>query len=184
MSHMEEQLDRFEQLLEEGLIKICRMQELMDEPMGSPDLEAKWDEFIKDYVADAVENFNDFPQAAIGFAAYLGMAVAHHWDKDWTHFRNRKYSSYYGNRGFDDMDDHIAEDILNLGEDRKKKVSECMLSCTQAVLGLLEHEGIETQTQLGFYVLVRCYTVMFRIGASIELARLGYRKQTINKVAN
>lgn len=175
---MEEQLDKFENLLEEGLIKVCTMQGLIREPLGSPDIEAKWDSFIKDYVADAVDNFNDYPQAALGFAAYLGMAVAHHWDKDWTHFCKREYRSYYGSRGFDDMDDFIAEHILNLSEEQKKKVSECLLSCTQATLGLLQHEQIETQTRFGFFALARCYTVMFRLGASMELARLGYRKET------
>ena len=40
-------------------------------------------------------------------------------------------------------------------------------------------EGIEAQTELGFYVLVRTYSVLFRIGAAIELQRLGY---TIKRV--
>lgn len=180
---MEEQLDKFEQLLENGLDRICSMNSLMDEILDSPDLDGKWDEFIKDYVADAVDNFNDFPEAAIGFAAYLGMAVAHHWDRDWTHLHKRQYISYYGSRGFDNMDDHICEDILNIDENARKKVSECLLSCTQATLALLDHEGIETQTSYGFFVLVRCYSVMFRIGASLELRRLGYRKEAASQAS-
>ena len=51
---MNEELDRFEKTLEDGLIKICSMAGLTDEIMMSPDIDGKWDEFIKDYVADAV----------------------------------------------------------------------------------------------------------------------------------
>ena len=39
----------------------------------------------------------------------------------------------------------------------------------------MRHEGVEADTERGFYVLVRIYSVMFRLGASIELKRLGYR---------
>ncbi|MCQ2172554.1 MAG: hypothetical protein MJZ17_07385 [Bacteroidales bacterium] len=38
-----------------------------------------------------------------------------------------------------------------------------------------DRQDIETQTELGFYILNRCYSVMFRIGAAVELRRLGYR---------
>lgn len=177
------QLDRFEQILEEGLIKICKMQGLMTEDMRSTDLDDKWDEFIKGYVADAVENFTDYPQAALGFAAYLGMAVAHHWDEDWEHLHGLEYKDYHGPRGFDDMDDHIADDVLHLDADQKKKTANCIMNCVEAALGLIKHEGIETQTSSGFYILVRCYSVMYRIGTYIELSRLGYHKQLLHPTA-
>ena len=47
------------------------------------------------------------------------------------------------------------------------------------MLGLLQHEGVETQTARGFYLLARTYTVLYRIGAGIELHRLGYKKVLI-----
>jgi ABC-type glutathione transport system ATPase component len=50
-----------------------------------------------------------------------------------------------------------------------------------AVLGLLQHEGVETQTARGFYLLARAYTVLYRIGAAIELHRLGYRKVPLQR---
>lgn len=176
---MNEELDRFEKTLEDGLIKICSMAGLTDEIMMSPDIDGKWDEFIKDYVADAVVNFNEYPDAAIGFAAFLGMGVAHHWDEDWKNNKKNSYNSYYGKRGFDDMDDHITGDLLELPLDEALKISSTINSCVQAALGLIRHEGIETQTSTGFYALARCYTVLFRIGVSIELGRLGYKKQSI-----
>ena len=79
------------------------------------------------------------------------------------------------------MDEHILRDILGLDLDGKeaKRISDCLLSCSTAVLGLLQHEGVETQTARGFYLLARTYTVLYRIGAGIELHRLGYKKVLI-----
>jgi len=166
-------LDLFESTLENGLCKICGI----IEPMSSPDIDHKWDIFIKDYVADAIENIHDYPEAAIGFSCFLGMAVAHNWDKDYERFKNRGYKSYYGSNGYDDMDDHILENVLKLGGEDIKKTSDRIQSCAFATIELLKHEQIEMGTAYGFYALSRCYTVLFRLGVSIELKRLGYRKE-------
>lgn len=172
-------LDNFEATLEQGLYKVCDMSGVPATQMGSEDIDAKWEEFLQHYVADAVQNINDFPKAAIGFAAYLGMAVANQWDKDWAHYKDKRYKQYYGDRGFDNMDDHIVEDILHLNSEQSAKLTSCILNCAQATLDLLRHEQIEMDTETGFYVLVRCYGVMFRLGEAIELSRLGYKKQIV-----
>ncbi len=172
-------LDNWEHLLEEGLLKLCNGAGLLDgEVIGSPDLEAVWNSYIKDYTADAVENFNSYPEAALSWAAFLGLGVAHSWDTDWGIYKDAPYTAYYGSRGWDDMDEHILRDLLHLSLDSHdaKKISDTLLSCALAALGLIRHEGIETQTELGFYILTRSYTVLFRIGAAIELKRLGYKK--------
>lgn len=173
-------LDRYEQLLESGLLKICSGAGLLDdEVLRGPDTDARWDEFIKDYTADAVVNFNEYPEAAISWAGFLGMGIAHHWDSDcWEAFSKLPYQSYYGSQGWDDMDEHVLYDILGLekGGAEARRISDTLLSCAMAVLGLIQHEGIETQTEQGFYILTRSYTVLYRIGAAMELKRLGYKK--------
>ena len=171
---MEEELDRFESVLEAGLLKMASGEGLATEMMGCPDIDGTWDRYIKEYVGDAVENFNDYPEAAIGFAAFLGMAVANRWDKDWAELKNTPYKAFYGKRGFDDMDDHIMQDVLQLPDEVSKKCSSFLDSCSLAALGLIRHEGIEAQTASGFYVMVRCCSVMFRLGATLELRLLGY----------
>lgn len=177
-------LDRFESILSEGLLKIIRGAGLLpylefDEKLvASPDIDELWDKsLMKDYVADAVVNFNDYPEAAISFAAFLGMAVAHYWDEDWSTHSNDSYSNFYGDRKFDDIDEHILRDIIgfSLDSSEARKISDCFLSCAIACLGLIQHESIETQTEMGFYILSRCYTVLYRLGAAVELNRLGYR---------
>ena len=175
-------LDRFEQLVEDGLVKVCSGAGLLPaELVRNPDIDARWDAYIKDYIADAVVNFNEYPEAAIAWAGFLGLGVAWGWDADWQHNKDVPYRSWYGSRGWDDMDEHILRDILGLDLDGKeaKRISDCLLSCSTAVLGLLQHEGVETQTARGFYLLARTYTVLYRIGAGIELHRLGYKKVLI-----
>ena len=121
-------------------------------------------------------NCNEYPEAAIAWAGFLGMAVAHNWDVDWEAHKDDPYKSYYGSRGWDDMDEHILWEVLALPEAIGKKLSDTLDSCALAALGLIRHEGIEAQTELGFYVLVRTYSVLYRIGAAIELQRLGYQR--------
>ena len=79
------------------------------------------------------------------------------WEADWKHNREVPYRSWYGARGWDDMDEHILRDVLGLPLDgpEAKKISDTLLSCALAVLGLLQHEGVETQTARGFYLLAR-----------------------------
>lgn len=172
-----EYLDRFESILREGLVKLCRGEGLLGNGrlQNSPDIQSVWTgSYLQPYVADAVQNFNDYPDAALAWAGFLGMAVANNWDKDWDSHKDDAYQSYYGSRGFDDMDEHILGDVLHLKKDYAAKVSETLNNCAQATLGLIRHEGIEPQTSLGFYVLVRAYSVIYEIGAAVEFNRLGY----------
>lgn len=108
-----EYLDRFESILEEGLLKLSSNLGLTDgEMLSSEDINAKWeDSLMQGYVGDAVENFNAFPEVAVAWAAYLGMAVAFDWDANIERLAVRRYSDYYGPRGYDDMDEHIVSYI-------------------------------------------------------------------------
>lgn len=175
-----EELDHFETLLVQGLVKICSSAGLLDEMLSCPDVDGKWEDFIRDYTADAVSNFNQYPEAAIGFAGFLGAAVAHRWDKAWDVLGGEPYNSYYGTRGFDNMDDHIVGDILHLDPVAGKKFSDTLESCTLASLALIRRMGIEAQTADGFYAMVRACSALYRIGAAIELRRLGYRRVAVD----
>ena len=146
-------LDRFEQLLEDGLVKICSGAGLLPADLvRCPDVDGLWDVYIKDYIADAVVNFNEYPEAALAWAGFLGLGVAWAWDADWKRYKDQPYRKWYGARGWDDMDEHILRDVLGLPLDspEAKKISETLQSCAYAVLGLLQHEGVETQTARGF----------------------------------
>ena len=77
-------LDNYESTLLNGLMKLCKTAGILgDTLLSSPDIDAKWEEFIQEYIEDAVREFNDFPEAAIAWPAFMGMAVAKRWDEDW-----------------------------------------------------------------------------------------------------
>lgn len=175
--------DSFEEILEEGLTKVCNNTELIKgKPLSSPDITERWDYLIKDYIADAVNEFNGFPEATIAWPAFLGMAVAHYWDSDWEAHKNDLYHDFYGARKFDDLDEHIMHNILglDLASEEVKHLALTINSCTLATLALIRKQQIEPETVDGFYILARSYTVMFRLGAAIELERLGYKLETLS----
>ena len=183
---MQEALDKYERILEQGLLKVCAGSGLggrdwsrRPEVLESPDFDAVWDAYIKEYIADAVENFNEYPQVAIAWAGFLGMGVAHNWDAGWEAHSGAPYSSYYGPKGFDDLDENVLYNVLRLDADTARKYTELMLSLSEASLGLISHENIETATAFGFHVLARTYTVLFRLGCTMELERLGYKKSLL-----
>lgn len=174
----------FQQTLEAGLIKIGNSTEVIsgDRLLMSDDIMERWDALIKDYIAEAVEQFNDYPDSTIAWAGFVGMAVAHYWDEDWAAHCADSLESMYGERGWDDMDEHILRDILGLPLDSEdaKHIVGVMQSCAEAVQVLIRREGVQPQTEDGFFVLARSYTVMFRMGASMELQRLKYHYEPMN----
>ena len=109
-------------------------------------------------------------------ASVLGMGVARHWDEDWRRHSADTYVSYYGRRGYDDLDEHVLRDVLGyaLDSDKAKAVSSMLSRCAALVLTLIRREGFESQSVEAYYVLIRSVKVMYQIGASIELFRLGY----------
>lgn len=174
-----EELDKFEQILEDGLVKLCTQTELLDGSiLRSPDIEEKWDEYITRYVEDAIKNFEEYPQPTYAWAAFLGMGVAWNWDHDWVVGSNLPYESYYGNEGWDDMDEYVLYEVFGLERDGKvaRHLIETYLSCADATEALLRHNHVNLDTESGFYTLVRCYQVFYRLGASIALHKFGYKK--------
>ena len=109
----QEILTRFEQNLEECLLKLCTsLNKLKGVVLASNDIDEHWKELAPHYVADAVSQIADYPTVSVAWAGFLGMAVAHGWDQDWSHWKNLEYKDYYGPNGFDDMDEYLLYEIL------------------------------------------------------------------------
>lgn len=174
--------DAFEANLRRELIKLCTEFEMMNgQLLRSDDIDGKWDEFARDYMIDAVHEFNEYPEVSLAWAAYLGMGVARHWDEDWRKHSSDTYASYYGPRGFDDMDEHVTLQVLGYALDsaEAKAIGSMLSRCAQLTLTLIRREGFESQSVEAYYVLIRCVKVMFQIGQSLELYRLGYSFQPL-----
>lgn len=82
---------------------------------------------------------------------------------------------FQGERGFDDMDDHITDNILR---DRKHSVP-AMQSTAASAYHFLMRESPEPGTAEAYRMFLATVEVMFKTGAAIELCRLGYKFELI-----
>lgn len=144
---------------------------------SSPDIDAYWDLIAPEYMADAVGEVKDYPMVSVGWAAYIGIGVAYGWDADWSIFSKVPYKFYYGERGFDDMDERIIFGILKLQENGKEAgiLEDKIRSLAETAVSAIRHEQIDPLSEMAFHVFARCCKIMFRIGAAIELERLRYK---------
>ncbi|MBR4978219.1 MAG: hypothetical protein IKY95_04605 [Bacteroidales bacterium] len=170
--------DVYEENLLKEMLRMCTSLGMLDgELLSSEDIDQKWKEWAADYIAEALPEVNDYPDFAIACAGYAGMAVAQWWDIDWGRHHSSKYASLHGPRGFDDMDENIVQNILGLKLDsiEAKQIMNILLCCAQKASTFIHHEHIEAQTVKAFHVFARTAKVMFRIGAALQLRRLGYK---------
>ena len=181
--------DAYESNLQQELLKVCTgLGMLSGELLASEDIDDKWKEWAPEYIAEALPEVNTYPEFAIACAGYAGMAAAHWWDKDWGRYHGSKYESLHGSRGFDDMDEHIVQNILgySLNSSEAKQIMNILLCCTQKAVNFIRHEQIEHQTVKAFHIFARTVKVMFKTGAALQLHRLGYKfhKVDLNRLSN
>lgn len=178
-----EYLDNFEMALLQKLIGMCRSYDKLNNIFpSSEDIDQYWKGIAPEYLADAVQLVSDYPIVSVAWAAYLGMAVAHGWDSDWSRYSAMKYTDFYGPRGFDDMDEHIVADILNmpLGSSQAAHLEDMMRRCGELTVQLIRQEQIEPQSVMAYHIFVRAARAMYRLGAAMELERMGYKMQPLN----
>ena len=171
-------MDTFEHMLQRDLLRKCTDMKMLDGALlESDDLNQHWDVLAPEYMADAVPEIAAYPVVSVAWAAYLGMAVAYAWDTDWERFRKAPYQAYYGEQGFDDMDEHIVRDLLGLplNSDEAKQLEGVIRSCGEATVSMIRHEHVEPQSKMAFYIFARAVKTMFRIGVALELKRLNYK---------
>ncbi len=174
---MAQNLDIYRDAVTEHLLRTCTGSGyLKGVLLNSPDIDNAWLRLMPEFCADAVRNFNEYPEFCMGCAGYLGMAVAVLWDEDWEKNADVPYSFFLGARGFDDMDDHITDAIL---KERKHSVP-AMQSTAAEACHFLRREAPEPGTADAYRMFLVTLEVMFKIGAAIQLCRLGYKYEPIN----
>lgn len=175
-------LNRFEEKVQNELLRLCTSRGMLSGALlTTDDVTGHWDVLAPEYVADAIGQIADYPTVSVAWAGYLGLAVAHGWDTNWEACVRTAYRQYYGEQGFDDMDEHIVQHVLGLLlESKEAKELEGMIrSCAQMAVTLIRREQIEPQSPMAFHVFARVIKVMYRIGAALELKRLGYRFEEV-----
>ncbi len=176
-------LENFESRLLNELLKLCTQYKVLEGTLlATDDIDARWHELAPEYVADAVPNIADYPTVAIAWAGYVGMAVAHQWDSDWTAHCKDAYKSYYGPNGFDDLDEFVVQRIIgfHLESQEAKGIEQMMRRLGETALTIIRRENIEPQSPMAFHAFARAIKVMYRVGAAIELKRLGYKFEQVN----
>ena len=113
---MEEQeyLRQYEQRLQDSLVSLCSAYDMMGGVLlENDDIESKFtDSLAQPYLSDAVREYRAYPEAAVAWAGYLGMAIAKIWDADWPAYQAVSYADLQGPRGFDDLDERITTQVL------------------------------------------------------------------------
>ena len=145
--------------------------------MLTPDFEQMWQRLAPDFMADAIREFNGYPEVVLAWSAYLGAAVAWCWDKDWTAYKDMDYAFFCGEKGFDYMDEHITEDILGykLGSEEALAMADFFRSKATEAHSLLLHSGVEPGSVDAYNAVVSAIQTMYTVGASHLLAKLGYK---------
>lgn len=173
-------LDTYEQGLTEHLLRMLSDMKLLNRQLlTSQDLSEKWNQMAPAYVADGVKEIAKYPTVSLGWAMYLGMAVANYWDKDWETYGSmpQLYEYIRDKRGFDYMDEYIRETVLELNGEEFDRMEQVVQDCAQQVLSKIRHEQIEPQSPMAFYVYARSIKVLFHMGAAVELKRMGYKME-------
>ena len=183
---MEEQeyLRQYEQRLQDSLVSLCSAYDMMGGVLlENDDIESKFtDSLAQPYLSDAVREYRAYPEAAVAWAGYLGMAIAKIWDADWPAYQAVSYADLQGPRGFDDLDERITTQVLGyeLDSEPARRIADILSNCAVEALTMIRHEHIEPQSPRAYYVFARTVQVLYRIGASIELFLLGYKIELLN----
>lgn len=180
---LKDYLDNFEEKLQQEILRLCTNYKFLDgKLLATDDIDDYWQVLAPEYIADAVEQVQEYPTVSVAWAAYLGIAVAFGWDIDWNTISKAKYKDFYGEQGFDDMDEHLIRDIvgISLDSEEAKNLEEMIRRCAQKAIGLIRHEQIEPQSPVAFHVFTRAVRVMYRTGAAIQLKRMGYKFEKVN----
>lgn len=176
----EKYLKQFETELLKRLEATCQEYGFLEGklPMGE-DIDRQWEVLAQPYMADAVPEIREYPLVSLAWAMYLGLAVAHGWDTDWEHYSTAPYATYYGENGFDDMDEHIVRDLLGLPleSEAAQELEKMVRRCGQLTLSLIRREGIEPQSPTAFRVYACSVYALYRIGAAMQLYRMGYKME-------
>lgn len=166
-----------EQLFRDDLYGYLRSRDEVDERLPeAQDIEEQWAKVGEAYLPDGTREFAEWPTVSLGWMMYVGMALAKYWDEDWALYNKVEnlYTYLRDRRGYDQMDDYIAEKVLLLGEADRRELQALVGECASRTHSRLCHAGIEPGTAEAFRAYVAALHQLYLMGAAVELKRLGY----------
>lgn len=164
-------------LLSEVLKYLTSLGHLDGKLLETEDINEVWEKVAPSYVADSIKEIAKYPNVALGWAMYVGMAVARFWDEDWNCYSSKEnlYEYLRDKRGYDYLDEVVRVDVLTLDGESYDEMEELVRKTSSMVLSHIRHEQIEPQSPMAFHVFARSIRVLYKIGAAVELKNLGYK---------
>lgn len=154
----------------------------------TPDIQDLWPDVLKSYLPDGVREFADYPVVSLGWMMFIGMAVAYYWDIDWEKHSKEGGKAIYGRlrdeKGFDNLDDYILEEVLGLDTEKSGEVSKIVGECAARTLSALHRAPFEAGTEEAAKAYVGALHALYTMGAAMELNDLGYHMTPFNPSAN
>ena len=164
-------------LLSEVLKYLTSLGYLKGKLLETEDVNEVWEKVAPSYVADSIKEIAKYPNVALGWAMYVGMAVARFWDDDWNCYSSKEnlYEYLRDKRGYDYLDEVVRGEVLALEGEPFDLMEELVRKTSSMVLSYIRHEQIEPQSPMAFHVFARSLRVLYKIGAAVELNALGYK---------
>lgn len=175
----------FKDYLHKDLHAYLKAEGLTDEKFPEcPDVEEKWPSIESAYFPDGAKEFQDFPLVSLGWAMFIGMAIAKFWDFDWEQYGKESgetlYVSLRDAKGFDNMDDYILEDVLGYDKEQSEKMSTIVGECAARTLSALNHSHFEAGTSEAVEAYRTALYELYLAGMALELNALGYHYVPFN----
>lgn len=179
MMEQTEYLRQYEENLKQNLLQSLRSQGMLPAsgPIpATPDITDRWETLAESYITDGIQEVVKYPLVSLGWAMYLGLAMAKYWDEGWEVYSKHPnlYQHLRDVRGFDYMDEVVRFDLYHWD------CEEMVRSCSQTALDKIRHEQIEPASPMAYYVYARSVKVLYLMGAAVGLAHLGYKQTAVN----
>lgn len=146
------------------------------------DVEDKWQNILTAYMPDGVREYNEYPMVSLGWIMFVGMAMAKYWDLDWEKYADKDdiYETLRKQRGFDEMDEYILEEVLVYDEEKCKKMTDIVAECACITNTFLRNQNIEPGTKAAVEAYLECLHQMYLMGMAVQLNDMGYKMLGLN----
>ena len=175
-------MEDFATTLLEDLKRFLLKRDAVDERLPEcPDVEAKWPAIAEAYLPDGAREFSSYPVASLGWMMFIAMAIAKFWDTDWEKYDKMDdlYLFLRDKRGFDNLDEYILDEVLNLHCDAAEAAQTLVGDCAERAKRALFSLDVEPGTVDAFKAYVACLQCMYQLGMAVQLKSMGYHMTKI-----
>lgn len=170
-------MEDFATILLTDLHRYLVQRDAVDERLPEcPDVEGKWPTIAEAYLPDGAREFANYPVASLGWMMFIAMAVAKFWDEDWAKYDQIEdlYLYLRDKRGFDNLDEYILDEVLDLHGDAAEAMQNLVGDCAERAKRALFKRDIEPGTVEAFKGYVACLQCMYQLGMAVQLKAMGY----------